>query len=214
MATDLYAAITALRAYGVGCARLFQWTDLYTHLHQRDVATHVVCMGMEYGLEQRDLSLLRACAELHDIGKLPMASLLYSTSAAVLAPEGPEMTTIRLHPILGAASIESMASVIPAHAETVNVVANVVRQHHERWDGKGYPYGVQGTRITLMARMLSVADAAKAMTTPERKWRPAMTMQDMLNEIRHCAGTQFDPDMAEMYCVMTERNKIRFPCYE
>lgn len=204
-------AIAALRAHAIGCSKLCERTYLYHLFHSSEVATHAVCIGTEFGLGAADLAILRAASELHDIGKLAISHVMIAASDRVLDREGEEFAIIKMHSEVGAQGVEAMAVAMPSQTETFYTVAQVIRSHHERWDGTGYPCQLAGWRIPLMARMLAIADSAKAMTTPERQWRSALNLSEMLAEIRRCAGTQFDPELAEMYCKMIEANRISLP---
>lgn len=127
---------------------------------------------------------------LHDVGK---AGIDYS----ILAKEGPltaiEQERMRLHPIIGAqflAGIKHLEGAIP-----------IVKQHHERWDGAGYPYGLAGEEIHVGARIFSVVDAFDAMTS-ERPYRKAMSLDEAFDQIIRGAGTQFDPEVVSVLADM------------
>ncbi len=124
---------------------------------------------------------------LHDIGKV-------AVSDAILRKPGPlddsELAEIRTHPIAGAKLIGSLG---PA-----GEALPFVLYHHERWDGNGYPTGLSGTDIPEGARILAIADAFDAMTST-RPYRRALPVERALGEIKRCAGTQFDPAMADAF---------------
>jgi HD-GYP domain-containing protein (c-di-GMP phosphodiesterase class II) len=132
-------------------------------------------------LEPVALLELEFAARLHDVGKIQVPD-------AVLNKPGPldsdESDVIRSHAAWGAATL----SRIPG----LEAVATLVRFHHERWDGSGYPDGLSGGRIPLGSRIISVCDAYGAMTC-DRPYRGAMDSRDALREIRAGAGSQFDP---------------------
>ena len=139
------------------------------------------------GWEPDRLASLRFGAPLHDIGKVSLA-------ADVLRKTGPltleELGMIRQHPRAGA---ELVLPIRSAHAALPYVLF-----HHERWDGDGYPSGLRGRSIPVEARLLSVADAFDAMTSL-RPYRPVLSVDHALAEIASCAGTQFDPQIAELF---------------
>ena len=130
---------------------------------------------------------LRFGAPLHDIGKVTVRGELLRKSGP-LTPA--ELTEIRMHPTAGAALVAPLRSA--RHA------LPYVLFHHERWDGSGYPSGLSGRSIPLEARLLGVVDAFDAMTS-SRPYRPALSTDRALAEIAICAGTQFDPMVAELF---------------
>jgi HD-GYP domain-containing protein (c-di-GMP phosphodiesterase class II) len=102
-----------------------------------------------------------------------------------------EWNPIRLHPELG---VEILKHVV----DLVNCLP-AIRHHHEHYDGSGYPGGLKTNGIPMEARILSIADAFDAMTSP-RPYRDQLSLEDALSELRRCAGTQFDPEMVETFC--------------
>jgi HD-GYP domain-containing protein (c-di-GMP phosphodiesterase class II) len=134
------------------------------------------------------IARLRFGAHLHDVGKV-------SVRAAVLRKAGPltlaELGEIRVHPRAGA------QLVLPLQA--ARAALPYVLFHHEWWDGTGYPVGLRRRAIPLEARLLAIADAFDAMTSP-RPYRHALTTERALHEIEACAGTQFDPHLAQLFC--------------
>jgi putative nucleotidyltransferase with HDIG domain len=158
--------------------------DPYTRGHSTRVADLAVSLGGELGWTKSRLSILRLGGLLHDIGKL-------AVSSRVLAKPGPldehERVAVQVHPVTGARLLEPFPVARPALA--------CVLFHHERWDGSGYPTGRAGAAIPVEARVLSLADAFDAMTT-DRPYRRAFEVERALAEIRRCAGTQFDPQLA------------------
>ena len=139
------------------------------------------------GWEPERLASLRFGAPLHDIGKVSIArDILRKTGPLTLE----ELGSIRSHPRAGA---ELVLPIRSAHDALPYVLF-----HHERWDGDGYPTGLRGHSIPVEARLLTVADAFDAMTSP-RPYRPALSTDQALVEIAACAGTQFDPQIAELF---------------
>ncbi|MBV9213738.1 MAG: HD domain-containing protein [Actinobacteria bacterium] len=170
-----------MQAHVVALAAAMDMRDRRTARHSEDVVRLALCVGELMHLEPASLLELEFAARLHDVGKIRVPD-------AVLHKPGPlnhtEYDIIRCHSAWGA---ETLAS-IPG----LQAVAAVVRFHHERWDGTGYPDGLRGARIPLASRIICVCDAYAAMTA-DRPYRPAMSPEDALNEVRQGSGTQFDP---------------------
>jgi len=160
--------------------------DPYTRGHSGRVARYATATGEKMALAPALIEQLRLGGELHDIGKI-------GTRDAVLNKPGPltdaEFAEIRRHTVEG----EAMLSVLRAdHPE----VLHIVRWHHEHLDGTGFPDGLRGDQIPLAARIVSVVDAFDAMTT-SRAYRDPQAIDTSLNELRRCAGKQFDPAVVE-----------------
>jgi HD-GYP domain-containing protein (c-di-GMP phosphodiesterase class II) len=136
---------------------------------------------------------------LHDLGKVGVPE-------RVLCKRGPltldEWGVMRAHPMIGAQILEPFRFL----AESVDVV----RHHHERFDGSGYPYGLAGTEIPLAARIFSVADSFVAMTS-DRPYRSALPLEAALEEIRAGAGSQFDPQVTEAFLELAESDSFARP---
>jgi HD-GYP domain-containing protein (c-di-GMP phosphodiesterase class II) len=158
-----------------------------THGHGARVAALAEPVARRLGWDGERIAALRFGAPLHDIGKI-------SIRREVLAKPGPltadEVAEIRAHPRAGA------ALVLPLRV--ARRALPYVLFHHERWDGEGYPSGLRAQSIPVEARVLAVADAFDAMTSP-RPYRPALGTDHALAEVGACAGTQFDPRVAELF---------------
>jgi len=139
----------------------------------------------------------------HDIGKIGTVHDVLNKPGK-LTPE--EWLLMKQHPVLGAEIIEKANGGIGLNSDLLLVVL-AVRHHHERWDGKGYPDGLRGEEIPLASRIIAVADAFDAMTS-ERPYRKAMSEDAALREILRCAGTQFDPVLAEMFLKIICNNVV------
>ena len=159
-----------------------------TYGHGARVASLAEPIAYRLGWDAPRVANLRFGAPLHDIGKI-------SVRRDVLLKSGPltleELDEIRVHPEAGAALVEPIRGARNA--------LPYVLFHHERWDGSGYPTGLKETAIPVEARLLAVADAFDAMTSA-RPYRHALTSRRALQEIESCAGTQFDPQIAELFC--------------
>ena len=158
--------------------------DPYTGGHLHRVVAYSLVLGQELGLPDEELETLRLGATLHDIGKIGVPDV-------VLLKPGPlepgEAETMRGHTVAGAAIVSRIAS--------LKTLVPIVRSHHERIDGKGYPDGLTGERIPLLARIVAVADTFDAMTT-SRPYRRALVSEAAANEIRRVSGTHLCPTVA------------------
>ena len=159
--------------------------DPYTAGHSERVSTISVTVGHHMRLGDEDIDTLRLGALLHDIGKIGI-------SDDVLRKAGPltpvEYEAIKQHPVTGARILRSVAF-LARHLP-------IVELHHERPDGKGYPYGRMGDEIPVLARIVHVVDAFDAMTSA-RAYRPARSAQEALQELWRYAGSQFDADVVQ-----------------
>jgi len=172
--------------------------DPYTADHSRRVAELAVRIAEVYGMNERDIERLRLSSRLHDIGKIGIGNDLLHKPGKLTDEEWKIM---RDHPVIGEQLLKPYRQF---RHET-----RIVRFHHERWDGKGYPEGVRGTQIPLGSRVIAVADTFDAMTT-SRPYRPALSKQIAIDEIRNGALTQFDPQVVASFLqVMEEWSKIR-----
>lgn len=140
------------------------------------------------------LEVVTVGAAYHDIGKIGIPdSVLFKPSRL----DEMEWHLMRQHPVVGAELIEKGSGSIGLNGD-LSVVVQAIRHHHERWDGTGYPDGLRGEDIPLVARIIAVADAFDAMTT-DRPYRKAVTREEVLREIIRCAGAQFDPAIVEVF---------------
>ena len=137
------------------------------------------------GLVDEDRAQLRQAAELHDIGKLAIPEELLHKPGPL---DAEEWAFVRRHPLIG----ERIIGAAPALARA----AKLVGATHERLDGSGYPDGLAGDQIPLGARIIAVCDAFTAMTFP-RSYAPQLTVPQAIEELRRCAGTQFDPAVVD-----------------
>jgi len=139
------------------------------------------------GAADRRVDAIRAGGPLHDIGKLEVDRAILDKPGAL---DPVELDEIRAHPELGARMLQGVRS--------LRAALDCVRHHHERWDGTGYPFGLGGHEIPLEARILAVADAYDAMTS-DRPYRAARSHEEALAEVERCAGSQFDPQVADVF---------------
>lgn len=162
--------------------------DHYTHSHSENVVHYAVAIAKEMKLPARDIELIRQACELHDLGKIGIGdSILLKTSS--LTPL--EWEQIRKHPAIGAQILEPLTF--------LNAVVGLVRQHHEHYDGSGYPEGRKEDDILLGARIIHVADAYEAMRSA-RSYRKIPLMKDAaVLEVKRNSGTQFDPRIVDVF---------------
>jgi putative nucleotidyltransferase with HDIG domain len=157
----------------------------YTTDHTTAVSLLAVAIGRRLGLGAEDLAVVKLGALLHDVGKVEVPETILSKPAAL---DEREWRAMRRHAESGERLLHRLVDV-PA-------VLAVVRSHHERWDGDGYPDGKRGEQIPLAARIVAVADAFQAMIEV-RPYRNGRSARAALKEIRHHAGSQFDPRCVE-----------------
>jgi diguanylate cyclase (GGDEF)-like protein/putative nucleotidyltransferase with HDIG domain len=157
--------------------------DHTTHDHLERVQVYALEIGRELGLSRDELEALRAAALLHDIGKLAVPEHIISKPGK-LTPE--EFEKMKIHPVVGAEILERVQFPYP--------VAPVVRSHHERWDGSGYPDGLKGEDIPIGARILSAVDCLDALAS-DRQYRRALPLEEALQRVVDEAGKAFDPSV-------------------
>ncbi len=154
--------------------------DPYTRGHSEGVALCATVIAEQMGLSHDQRIALEMAAYLHDIGKIGIKEAILLKPGKLTEEE---MSQMRHHPLIGASILKPVAFPWP--------IVPVVRHHHERWDGEGYPAGLKGEEIPLLARILTVADAYEAMIA-DRPYRSGRTMEEGILELERCAGTQFD----------------------
>ena len=155
--------------------------------HASRVAAHAEAVARRLGWPDERIELLRLGAVLHDVGKVNIRPEVLGKPGSL---DDAELAEVRAHPVEGAwllAGIDSLAPALP-----------YVLFHHERWDGGGYPTHRAGLEIPVEARLLAVVDAFDAMTSA-RPYRAAIESDCAVAEVERCAGTQFDPDIADTF---------------
>jgi putative nucleotidyltransferase with HDIG domain len=161
--------------------------DTYTCGHSERVALLSRRLAKQAQLSDHEVERIYMAGLLHDVGKIGVPEAVLQ-KAGRLTDE--EFAEIKKHPEIGARilrDIKQIEDIIPG-----------VMHHHERWDGRGYPCGLAGEDIPLMGRIICLADCFDAMTS-SRTYRKALPFETALEEIRRCAGTQFDPGLAEAF---------------
>jgi diguanylate cyclase (GGDEF)-like protein/putative nucleotidyltransferase with HDIG domain len=160
--------------------------DHTTHDHLQRVRVFALEVGEEMGLSDGELEALRAAALLHDIGKLAVPEHIINKPGR-LSPE--EFEKMKIHPIVGGEILERVNFPYP--------VVPIVRSHHEKWDGSGYPDGLKGEQIPIGARVLAAVDCLDALAS-DRQYRRGVPLDEAIKEIVRGAGTQFDPRVVEV----------------
>jgi putative nucleotidyltransferase with HDIG domain len=167
--------------------------DIETQEHSERVVRFSRILGRRLGLNRAEMQSLEYGALLHDVGKIGIPDAILRKPGSLTTQEWARM---RQHPLLGWRLLSGIN--FPESA------ALIVVQHHERWDGRGYPYGLSGTQIDYKARIFAVADAFDAMTS-DRVYRVGRSYQEAIDELTRRAGQQFDPQVVECFISIPER---------
>ncbi len=158
-----------------------------TEAHAKRLITLSRAVGEILKLTEEQLNELELLSTLHDIGKIGISDNILNKPGKLTEEEWTEM---KRHPEMGYRIAMSTPELAP--------IADYILNHHERWDGKGYPYGRKGDEIPLLSRIIAIADSYDAMTS-DRSYRKAMTMEEAIEEIRRNSGSQFDPCLSEIF---------------
>jgi putative nucleotidyltransferase with HDIG domain len=168
--------------------------DPYTRGHSDEVTRLAVQLAREMGWSGADLEMLEFAALLHDVGKIAVPDAILR-KVEPLTPD--EWNIIRLHPYHNAQIVKPV--------ESLQRIVPWIYHHQEKWDGTGYPDGLKGEAIPLAARIIAVVDAFNAMTT-DRPYRRALSREQAIAELKRGAGTQFDPQVVEIFLRLQERD--------
>jgi diguanylate cyclase (GGDEF)-like protein/putative nucleotidyltransferase with HDIG domain len=160
--------------------------DHTTHDHLQRVQIYAVEVGKDMGLDESQLEALRAASLLHDIGKLAVPEHIISKPGKLTREEFEKM---KIHPIVGAEILERVRFPHP--------VTPIVRSHHERWDGTGYPDGLRGQSIPIGARILAAVDSLDALAS-HRQYRRALPLDEAMSKVAADSGKAFDPQVIEV----------------
>ncbi|MCL4236418.1 MAG: HD domain-containing protein, partial [Deltaproteobacteria bacterium] len=185
--TNLVSTLTSL-------VRTLEAKDPYTRFHSDRVTNLAMMVGREMGATQADLEVLRFAGLLHDIGKIGVSDAILQKKGS-LTPE--EFEAIKAHPIIGERILEPLGMLPDERA--------IIRHHHERWDGRGYPDGLAGKDIPFLARVLTLADSYDAMTS-DRVYRLGLSHDVALGEVVRYAGRQFDPNVVAAFESLCRRH--------
>jgi response regulator RpfG family c-di-GMP phosphodiesterase len=175
-------------------ARALEAKDRYTHGHSQRVCDMCLVLADALGFGPEEMDQIMFAATLHDVGKIGVPE-------SILLKSGPldkeEFERIRLHPVEGERMLK--------HISFLTKAASVIRHHHERWDGKGYPDGLRGKDIELPARVMAIADSFDAMTT-DRSYRQKLPHRQVMDELYKGKGTQFDPELVDLFVERVAHN--------
>ena len=164
-------------------------------IHGRRVAGFACAIAERMKYCAEGIEYIGLAAFLHDIGKAELPAEILNKPAAL---DKKELAVIRKHPRYGYRLLQEIRS--------GSVIADVALQHHERMDGSGYPLGVKGKDIHPVARIIAVADVVEAMVTPQ-VYRPALTFEDAIREIRNKSGILYDPQVVGVSLELIEKNE-------
>jgi putative nucleotidyltransferase with HDIG domain len=179
-------------------AKIIDARDPFVSSHTTKVADYAVAIATELGLPVVRVESIRQAALLHDIGKIGISEQILHKPAKLTSEE---YLIVKVHTLLGAELLET--------CQGLRHLALIVKHHHEWWNGKGYPDNLQGEAIPLEARILAVCDAVEAMAS-DRPYSRAMSLDEIIAELRRYAGTQFDPNIVEKFVRVTERRGRQF----
>lgn len=173
--------------------------DHYTHDHSEAVIRYGSAMARELALPEHEVDLVRKACLLHDVGKIGICDEILR-KIAPLTPD--ERRIIERHPVIGEEILSSVRS--------LHEVSRIIRHHHEWYDGNGYPDRLQGQQIPLLSRILQIADSFDAMTS-DRPYRKALSRSEAVEQLRQCAGKQFDPELVEVFIRLLDKMERQHP---
>ncbi|MFR4494439.1 MAG: HD domain-containing phosphohydrolase [Anaerostipes hadrus] len=169
--------------------------DEYTKGHSHRVAEYSVLIARELGWNEKELSNLKNAAHLHDIGKIAIPDTILNKPSKLSEEE----FSIKKHTIIGANILKNIS--------LIDHVQEIVRNHHERYDGNGYPDGLKGKEIPLHARIVTVADSYDAMSS-QRIYRNQLPPEKIIQELENNKGTQFDPEITDIFLKLLREDRI------
>lgn len=175
--------------------KILEAKDPYTREHSKKVSEYALKITQELGLSADEQEVMRETALLHDIGKVGIAEVILNKPDK-LNPQ--EWAEIKRHTQIGEGFLEPL--------KVLHIEQSMIRHHHERYDGKGYPDRLKGEQIPLYARILAVADAYEAMVS-ERPYRRALSPIEALTELERCSGSQFDPEIVKVFVKVLRKEK-------
>lgn len=170
--------------------------DTYTSGHSNNVSYYATNIALEMKLSDDMIDTIRIGGLLHDIGKIGVPESILLKPGKLSEDE---FSTIKKHPLIGYEMIKHVKEFQD------NGILDIVKYHHERYDGLGYPNGLKGEEIPLVARIMGVADSFDAMTS-KRVYSQKMSIEDAIFEINRNKGTQFDPEIVEAFVRLYEKN--------
>ena len=167
--------------------------DHYTHSHSENVAKVAIAIAEELRLSAKDIEVIREACELHDLGKIGVQDNILG-KPSILSPQ--EWEIMKKHPLTGAQILEPLTF--------LHDVVDLIRQHHEHFDGSGYPENLKGEEILLGARIIHLADAYEAMTSARSYRKTPLSKEKAIAEIKRNSGTQFDPRIVEVFLKVSD----------
>ncbi len=180
-------------------AEIIDLRDPYVLGHSRGVTEFAIKFAKRLGLHEKQVELVRKGSLLHDIGKLGISQDILSKPSHLTLEE---YTVIKKHPAIGASLL--------AKSPHLRSLMPIVGQHHEFYNGEGYPNRLSGNQISIEARIVSVADAVEAMSS-DRPYRKARSIEYIIEELQRCSGTQFDPQVVEVAVkILNELESAKF----
>lgn len=180
--------------------RTIELKDMYTAGHSRRVSEITEQLCLDCGMSEADCEYLHVVGHVHDIGKIGIADGILMKSGQ---PTPAEYQLIQQHTVIGASIFENLPG--------LDRMARIIRHHHERYDGKGYPDGLKGDAIPLESAIIAVADSFDAMTT-YRSYKAALTLERARDEMRRNRGTQFHPGICDLFLDLLERHPDGLQC--
>ncbi|MDD5236894.1 MAG: HD domain-containing protein, partial [Candidatus Omnitrophica bacterium] len=175
-------------------AKALDARDHYTHSHSENVAKYAVLIAKEMQLSTKEIDEIKNACELHDLGKIGIHDYILSKPGE-LTPE--EWEEVKLHSLKSAEILQPL--------DFLDEVIILIREHHERYDGAGYPDGLKGDAIKLGARIMSVADTYDAMTSKRPYREKAFSKEEAVEEIKRKSGSQFDPKVVEAFLRIADK---------
>lgn len=172
---------------------LIELKNPYTREHSKQVAKYAVLIAKEMEFPEKEIEIIKQAALIHDIGKVGISDMILDKPGKLTEEE---YKAVKEHPALGVKALK--------HLRLLQIEVAMIRHHHERWDGKGYPAGLKGEEIPIVARILAVADTYDAMRS-NRAYRQARSLDYAISELKDGAGTQFDPKVVEAFLKVSDR---------
>ncbi|NDV27913.1 HD-GYP domain-containing protein [Desulfovibrio sp. JC010] len=169
--------------------------DHCTCSHSEEVAVVAQALGVQFGMHPRECELLHIAGHLHDIGKIGLPDAILKKKGKLTAEE---YEIVKQHPAMGAEIVKPVASV-----SGLDRITGIILHHHERYDGGGYPHGLKGEQIPFGARIIAVADTLSAMAS-NRPYRDAIQFDKIVEEIKSCSGSQFDPQVVSEFLKISD----------
>jgi len=174
--------------------KLIEMKDSYTEGHSEQVSLWSEIISRKLGLSQKEQEEIKLAAKLHDIGKIGIPDRILKKPAKLSEEEYAE---VRKHSSLGADLFSNI--------DSLKKISKIIKHHHEWYNGKGYPDGLRGEEIPVGSRIINVADAYQAMTS-NRPYRKAFSKEKAIDELKRCAGTQFDPEIVRIFIEILNEN--------